>query len=112
MQDPGDKGDPRSLQTPVNFPSASGSGDHEDLRCSFRRRQLHITAALIIASHPDAIEFGDIAGCHDFLRRSDPVHRPAVHTQDSIGDLLRQFQLMQGQDHRKFSLPAQLLQDR
>ena len=29
-------------------------------KATFRRRQLHITAALIIASHPDAIEFGDM----------------------------------------------------
>ena len=43
------------LQTPIIFSSASRSGDHEDLWCSFRCRQLHIAAGLIIASHPDSI---------------------------------------------------------
>ena len=85
-------------QCPIDRDPAPASPDDEDRRPAFRGRKLYGSEFRKVASAGHSVERADVGFRQDLIRPSCPVDLPVRYTEDKVGKLLREVDLVQGHE--------------
>ena len=101
MQHSRGKGNSLALEAAVEGDAASSASDDEHPGRSAGRLQLQAAKIRVVAAADGVIQLQDIPAGEDLLRRTTALDGVVVDAGHTVGDFLRQVQLVEGHQNRQ-----------